>query len=224
MCFGQVKTEEKSNEITAIPELLDLLELKGMIVTIDAMGCQKKIVEKIVEKKAEYVISLKGNQQSIHRDVKEFFEHPCDDAYCQCYHIQRGEYSIEIGHGRIEKRTCYLCSNIDWLSEKDEWANLNGVGMLVCERTVKKIGKKSVEQRYFLTSLKDVQKAAFAMRAHWGIENNLHWVLDAILDEDYCLVRKDNAAANLSVLRKIVLNILKQVDFSDIVKAKKILL
>ncbi len=89
--------------------------------------------------------------------------------------------------------------------------------MLVCERTIKKAGKKSVEQRYFLTSLKDVQKATFAMRAHWGIENNLHW----ILDEDYCLVRKDNAAANLSVLRKIVLNILGQVDFSDIVKAKK---
>ncbi|MGP1577401.1 MAG: ISAs1 family transposase [Treponema sp.] len=164
------------------------------------------------------------NQQSIHRDVKEFFEHPCDDAYCQCYHIQREEYSIEIGHGRIEKRTCYLCSNIDWLSEKDEWKNLNAVGMLVCERTVKKTGKKSVEQRYFLTSLKDVQKAAFAMRAHWGIENNLHWVLDAILDEDYCLVRKDNEAANLSVLRKIVLNMLKQVDFSDIVKAKKMFL
>ncbi|WP_253728213.1 ISAs1 family transposase [Treponema sp. OMZ 857] len=102
VCFGQVKTEEKSNEITAIPELLDLLDLKGMIITIDAMGCQKKIVEKIAEKEAEYVISLKGNQQSIHRDVKEFFEHPCDGAYCQCYHIQRGEYTIEIGHGRIE--------------------------------------------------------------------------------------------------------------------------
>ena len=87
--------------------------------------------------------------------------------------------------------------------QKDEWENLNAVGMLVCERTVKKTGKKSVEQRYFLTSLKDVHKAAFAMRAHWGIENNLHWVLDAILDEDYCLVRKDNAAANLSVLEAV---------------------
>ena len=108
-----LKPPHESNEITAIPELLDLLDLKGMIITIDAMGCQKKIVEKIAEKKAEYVISLKGNQQSIHRDVKEFFEHPCDDAYCQCYHIQRGEYTIEIGHGRIEKRTCYLCGNIN---------------------------------------------------------------------------------------------------------------
>ena len=105
--------------------------------------------------------------------------------------------------------------------QKDAWKNLNGVGMLVCERTVKKTGKKSIEQRYFLTSVTDVQKAAFAMRAHWGIEKNLHWVLDVMLDEDYCLVRKDNAAANLSVLRKIVLNILGQVDFSDIVSTKK---
>ena len=95
------------------------------------------------------------------------------------------------------------------------------VGMLICERTIKKSGKKSIEKRYFLTSLTDVEKAAFAMRAHWGIENNLHWVLDAILNEDYCLVRKDNAAANLNVLRKIALNILKQVDFSDIIKSKK---
>ena len=95
------------------------------------------------------------------------------------------------------------------------------VGMLICERTIKKSEKKSIEKRYFLTSLTDVEKAAFAMRAHWGIENNLHWVLDAILNEDYCLVRKDNAAANLNVLRKIALNILKQLDFSDIIKAKK---
>ena len=221
VCFGQVKTEEKSNEITAIPELLELLDLKGMIITIDAMGCQKKIVEKIAEKKADYVISLKGNQQSIHNDVKEFFEPICDEKYCQWYNIQHIEYRIEIGHGRIEKRSCYLCTNIDWLTEKDEWNKLNAVGMLICERTIKKSGKKSIEQRYFLTSLTDVEKAAFAMRAHWGIENNLHWVLDAILNEDYCLVRKDNAAANLNVLRKIALNILKQVDFSDIIKAKK---
>ena len=182
---------------------------------------ETEIVEKIAEKKADYVISLKGNQQSIHNDVKEFFDHPWDETYCQCYNIQHIEYRIEIGHGRIEKRTCYLCRNINWLTEKDEWSKLNAVGMLICERTIKKSGKKSVERRYFLTSLTDVEKAAFAMRAHWGIENNLHWVLDAILNEDYCLVRKDNAAANLHVLRKIVLNILKQVDFSDIIKAKK---
>ena len=222
VCFGQVKTEEKSNEITAIPELLDLLYVKGMIVTIDAMGCQKKITDKITEKKADYLISLKGNQKTIHDEVKEVFEHSFDQKHCEYYKIRHVQYDNEIGHGRIEKRKCYLCTNIDWLSEKSEWTNLNAVGMLVCERTEKKSGKKSVERRYFLTSVTDVEKANFAMRAHWGIENNLHWVLDTIFDEDYCLVRKDNAATNMSVLRRIILNILKTVDFSDVVKVKKI--
>ena len=224
VCFGQVKTEEKSNEITAIPELLELLYLKGMIVTIDAMGCQKKITDKISEKCADYVISLKGNQKTIHDEVKEVFEHTLDQGYCEAYKIKHVEYDTEIGHGRIEKRKCYLCTNIDWLSEKTEWTNLNAVGMLVCERTEKKTDKKSVESRYFLTSLKDVEKASSAMRSHWSIENNLHWVLDTIFSEDYCLVRKDNAANNMSVLRKIILNILKHVDFSDVVQVKNIAL
>lgn len=192
-----------------------------MIITIDAMGCQKKIVEKIAEKKADYVISLKGNQQSIHNDVKDFFDYLFDKQCFEQYKIQHLEYDIEIGHGRIEKRTCYLCTHLGWLAEKDEWSKLNAVGMIRCERTIKKTGKKSGELRYFLTSLQDVQKAAFAMRAHWSIENNLHWVLDTIFHEDYCLVRKDNSAANMNVLRKIALNILKHVDFSDIIKAKK---
>ena len=200
---------------------IDAKQLEKVFIDYAREAFGKKLAEKIAEKKADYVISLKGNQQSIHNDVKEFFDHPCDEAYCERYNIQHIEYRIEIGHGRIEKRTCYLCRNLNWLTEKDEWSKLNAVGMLMCERTVKKSGKKSIEQRYFLTSLTDVEKAAFAMRAHWGIENNLHWVLDAILNEDYCLVWKDNAAANLHVLRKIVLNILKQVDFSDIIKAKK---
>ena len=138
VCFGQVKTEEKSNEITAIPELLELLYLKGMIVTIDAMGCQKKITGKISEKCADYVISLKGNQKTIHDEVKEVFDHTLDQGYCEAYKIKHVEYDTEIGHGRIEKRKCYLCTNIDWLSEKTEWTNLNAVGMLVCERTEKK--------------------------------------------------------------------------------------
>ena len=174
ICFGQVKTEEKSNEITAIPELLDLLHVKGMIVTIDAMGCQKKITKKITEKEADYLISIKGNQKTMYNEVKEFFEYSLEQNHCEYYKIKHVQYDNEIGHGRIEKRKCYLCTNIDWLSEKSEWTNLNAVGMLVCERTEKKSGKKSVERRYFLTSVTDVEKANFAMRAHWGIENNLH--------------------------------------------------
>ena len=224
LCFGQVKTEEKSNEITAIPELLELLDLKGVIVTIDAMGCQKKITEKISEKKSEYVISLKGNQGKIHEDAKALFSHELDEKYCERYKIQHIEGQTEIGHGRIEKRKCYLCTNLSWLQEKDDWANLNGIGMVVCERTQKKTGEKSVEHRYFLTSLKDAGKAAASLRAHWSIENNLHWVLDVLLNEDSCLVRKDNSPQNLNIIRKFVLNILKQVDFSDIVKSKNIAL
>ena len=109
----------------------------------------EKIVEKIAEKEADYVISLKGNQQSIHNNVKEFFDHPFDENYCQCYNIQHIEYRIEIGHGRIEKRSCYLCTNIDWLAEKDEWNKLNAVGMLICERTVKKAERNLLKKDIF---------------------------------------------------------------------------
>ena len=115
ICFGQVKTEEKSNEITAIPELLELLELKGLIVTIDAMGCQKKIAEKIVEKKADYLFSLKGNQEKIHEDVKDFFNHELDEKYCERYKIQKLSCAVEKDHGHIEKRDYYLCTNLKWL-------------------------------------------------------------------------------------------------------------
>lgn len=222
VCFGQVKTDEKSNEIKAIPELLELLDLKGVIVTIDAMGCQKKIAEKITEKKSNYVISLKGNQEKIHADAKSLFEHELDEQYCERYKIQHTESEIEFGHGRIEKRSSYLCTNLRWLEEKSEWTNLNGIGMVVSERTDKKTGQKSTERRYFLTSLTDVSKASNALRSHWSVENNLHWVLDNIFDEDHCLVRKDNAAQNLNVIRKIAMNLLKQADFSDVIKSKNI--
>jgi len=197
ICFGQVKTEEKSNEITAIPELLDLLEIKGLIVTIDAMGCQKKIAEKIVEKKADYLFSLKGNQEKIHEDVKDFFNHELDEKYRQRYKIQSLSCEVEKDHGRIEKRDYYLCTNLKWLAEKDEWKNLGAVGMVRSHRMTN--GSESTEFRYFITSLKDVRLAAKAMRSHWSIENNLHWVLDTVFDEDYCRVRKDNRSHALSL-------------------------
>jgi transposase, is4 family protein len=154
-------------------------------------------------KESEYVISLKGNQGTIHNDVKEFFEQPFDDKCCEQYHIQYVQCECEIGHGRIEKRACCLCTNIDWLPQKAEWRNLHAVGMLTSKRIDKKTGDTSVERRYFLTSLTDAAKAAYAMRAHWSVENNLHWVLDTVFNEDYCLVRKDNVAANLNILRKM---------------------
>ena len=220
ICFGQVKTEEKSNEITAIPELLELLEIKGLIVTIDAMGCQKKIAEKIIGKKADYLFSLKGNQEKIHEDVKDFFSHELDGKYCERYRIQSLSCGIEKDHGRIEKREYFLCTDLKWLEEKDDWKNLGAVGMVRRCRATK--DGESREQRYFITSLKDIKLAAKAMRAHWGIENNLHWVLDTVFDEDYCRVRKDNSAQNLNVIRKLVMNLLKGIDLPIATKKKKL--
>ena len=220
ICFGQVKTEEKSNEITAIPELLELLEIKGLIVTIDAMGCQKKIAEKIVEKKADYLFSLKGNQGKIHEDVKEFFSHELDEKYCGRYRIQGLSCGVEKDHGRIEKREYYLCTNLKWLEEKDEWKNLGAIGMVRSQRLTK--DGETTELRYFITSLKDVKLAAKAMRSHWSIENNLHWVLDTVFDEDYCRVRKDNSAQNLNIIRKLVMNLLKGMELPITTKKKNL--
>ena len=223
VCFGQIKTEEKSNEITAIPELLELLDLKGVIVTVDAMGCQKKIAGKITEKKSDYVFSLKGNQEKIYDDVKDFFtSHELDEKYCERYKIQKYEGELEIGHGRIEKRDGFLCTDIKWLEGKAEWPNLKAVGMVRCQRTEKKTGKESLETRFFITSLTDAGKACEAMRSHWGVENGLHWELDVVFGEDLSQLRKDNSAANMNIIRKLVINILKQTDFSEFTKAKSL--
>jgi len=205
--LSQMKTDEKTNEITVIPELLELMDLKGMIVTIDAMGCQKKITEKISEKKSDYVITLKENQGSLYNDVKDFFEHIEDQNYCKDYKIQKWECNIEKGHGRTEKREYYLCSHLPWLENKDAWSNLNAIGMVRCRR--KTLSGESIDTRYFISSLKDVQKAGKAMRAHWGIENKLHWSLDVTFDEDYSRIRKDHAAQNTAILRKITMNLIK---------------
>ena len=127
---------------------------------------------------------------------------------------------MEKDHGRIEKRDYYLCTNLKWLTEKDEWAELHGIGMVKCYRNTK--NGESTDVRYFITSLKDVTLAAKAMRSHWSVENKLHWVLDTVFDEDYCRVRKDNSAQNLNVIRKITMNLLAATDFSDIIRKPKI--
>lgn len=208
--LGQIKTKEKSNEITAIPELLIAMDLKGIIVTIDAMGCQKEIVKLIKEKKSDYLISLKGNQQTIHKDVADFFEHTATKQ--NTYKVQYFTAGIEKDHGRIEKREYSLCTDLSWLEQRTDWTGLKGVGMVKSTRIIQ--GTETVENRYFITSLTDVKQAACANRSHWGIENRLHWVLDMVYDEDYRRNRKDNSAANLAILRKITLNLLRLVDVS----------
>jgi len=198
LVFGQVKTDEKTNEIRAIPTLLELLELKDCIVTIDAMGCQKNIARKIVEAEADYVLGLKRNHSDLYDDVAFYFQSEA---------VTKQAITREKGHGRIETRKYYLETEIDWLHQKADWAGLNAIGMVQSRVWEKDVFRE--EARYFLTSLTDVSTFSKAVRAHWGIENSLHWCLDVVFHEDACRTRKDNSAENFSVIRKIALNILK---------------
>ena len=203
MVLGQVKTKEKSNEITAIPELLRVLALEGCIVTIDAMGCQKAMAEMIIEKKADYVLGLKGNQGTLHDDVKLYFEDSGFKDSTYDYHE-----TIDGDHGRVETRRYFTTSDIDWLSDKGLWKNLSTIVMVQRERIAD--GKTSRETSYYITSLKsDAKRVAQAVRGHWGIENSLHWVLDIAFREDESRIRKDHAPANFAIIRHMALNLLR---------------
>jgi predicted transposase YbfD/YdcC len=199
LVLGQVKTKEKSNEITAIPQLLSALDMSGCIITIDAMGCQKQIAADIILRKGDYVLSLKENHPEVYAEVKELFNEKG---------LGEPEYTeVTKGHGRIEKREAWLYKDISWFEGKEEWAGLKGFGCIRSTRTVKEV--TAVEYRYFLASLTDTAQFAHSVRSHWGIENKLHWTLDVVFREDYARNRKDHSAANLAVLRKITLNLIR---------------
>ena len=205
--LGQVKTEDKSNEITAIPELLDVLALKDCIVTIDAMGCQKNIAAKIIDKDADYILALKGNQGTLHEDIKLFFQDASDTSFKDIRHDFHK--TIDGDHGRIETRHYWIVSDIDWLEGKTDWKELKSIGMVESER---EIGDKlTKETRYYISSLPGNAKLfGDAVRKHWGIENSLHWVLDVVFREDECRIRKGYAAENFAVLRHIALNLVRE--------------
>jgi predicted transposase YbfD/YdcC len=205
MVFGQIATDEKSNEITAIPKLLEMLVLDGSVVTIDAMGCQKKIAEKIVNNNGDYIFSLKGNHGTLHKEVKLFM----DDAIANggdydCNHTTDG------GHGRVELRKVWYSQDVRWMQDREEWP---GLSSLVAVESQRSIGDKiSTERRYFISSLSGVGAETIGrmIRSHWGVENKLHWGLDVSFSEDNCRIRKDFGAENFSRLRRIALNLLKQ--------------
>jgi predicted transposase YbfD/YdcC len=205
--LGQVKTDEKSNEITAIPELLKMLEIKGCIVTIDAMGCQKKIAKQIIDQKGDYVLGLKGNQSNLRDEVVEHFAQLDNEMLkSSSYDYYEEE---ETDHGRKEIRRYITTDDIDELSYGDDWKGFNIIGVVISQRQVK--ARTSIDYRYYIGSIEnDAKRFAQAVRGHWGIENSVHWVLDVAFREDESRVRKGNAPENLSLLRHIGLNLLKQ--------------
>lgn len=199
--LGQVKTDEKSNEITAIPVLLDLLVLEGAIVTIDAMGCQQQIAEKIIDCKADYVLAVKENQAHLLDDIKEAFE---QTANAESF------TSLEKSHGRIEKRTCKVITDMDWICKQANWKNLQAIIRVESERTILATGQQQKDIRYYIASLLNSAKSFLAVtRQHWGIENKLHWSLDVTFREDYSTKQAGNAAENFSTIAKVALNLLK---------------
>ncbi len=202
LVLAQQAVDGKSNEITAIPELLDMLTLKGAIVSIDAMGTQKEIARRIVEKGADYVLALKGNQTSLHEDAALFFADPVCAADCPA------SAETDAGHGRIEERSC-RAAEASWLAERHpDWKDLRSIAAVTARRIDKKTGRESLETRYYITSLKPDPKAILgATRAHWGIEI-FHWTLDVTFDEDRCRTRKDASPLNFAVIRHSGYNLL----------------
>lgn len=205
--LGQEKVSDKSNEITAIPKLLELLDVKGHIITIDAMGCQYAIANKIVAKEGDYIFSLKGNQGTLSDDVTLYFNTTNNKKALSCC------TDYDKGHGRIETRECIVCNDVQWLRDMHpNWQTINSIIQINSTREFKDETKTTQESRYYISSLKEStpQGALLAVRQHWGIENSLHWVLDMSFNEDYSRIRKENAPHVMAIIRHIALNLLRR--------------
>lgn len=204
--IGQIKVDDKSNEITAIPDLLDLINIENSIITIDAMGCQKNIANKIVEKNGHYCFAVKENKKNFYLDIKDYFDYILND------NIEKQNIitytTIDKDHGRIERREHFIVYDLDWLYEKDNWKNLSMIGMSRNYREIN--GEVSIQEKYYISDLKMTgEEFAKVIRSHWTIENNLHWILDVHFREDWSLCKEENALKNLSLIRKICYNLTK---------------
>lgn len=201
-----VKVDEKSNEITAIPELLDLISIENCIVTIDAMGCQKEIAKKIVEKDGHYCFAVKENKKNFYVDIKDYFNFVLNDNFENKNLVTYS--TTDKDHGRIERREHYIVYDIDWLYGKENWQNLSMIGMTRNYREIN--GEVSIQEKYYISDLKlSGEEFARVVRGHWSIENNLHWILDVHFREDWSLCKQENALKNLSTIRKICYNLTK---------------
>ncbi len=209
VALGQTKVDGRSNEITAIPRLLEMLQVEGCIVTIDAMGCQKEVASKIMGERADYVLAVKRNQGRLHEDVHDIFDLARKSGFDSLDHDYHE--TMNAGHGRIETRRCWAVSDPDhirYVDDGGQWPGLTTLVMVEGERLVG--GKTTVESRYYISSLpNDASRLLNAVRSHWGIENGLHWSLDVTFNEDASRVRSGNGAENFSVLRRMALNLLK---------------
>lgn len=204
--IGQIKVDDKSNEISAIPELLDLISIENCIITIDAIGCQKDITKKIVEKDGHYCLAVKENQKNFYKDIKNYFNYILNDNLEKKNVITYT--TLNKDHGRIERREHYLVYDIDWLYGKENWTNLNMIGMT---RNYREINDQvSIQEKYYISDLKLIgEEFARVVRGHWSIENNLHWILDVHFREDWSLCKEEKALKNLATIRKICYNLTK---------------
>lgn len=208
-CLGQMKVDGKSNEITAMPQLIKLMDIKGSVVTADALNCQKDIAETIIDQGADYVLALKGNHHDLFEDVKLYFETGLSDGFVERHQFYEQN---DCGHGRIETR-CYHVVRVDdlpWLRGRDEWKGLESIVCVESRRYTKATQAQTDERRYFISSLGMIPRISRAIRCHWNVENKLHWVMDVDFGEDACRVRLDHAPENFALIRQIAHNLLKR--------------
>jgi predicted transposase YbfD/YdcC len=215
LIVGQIKVDQKSNEITAIPRLLDALLIEGSVITIDAMGCQKEIAKKIRSRKAEYVLAVKENQPDLLDDIRDSFKMLAPEKFTE---------HLDFGHGRIETRKCSVISDLSLIEKPTLWKSLSTIIKVESERYIKATGITQSETRYYISSLcTGADNILKAIRSHWEVENKVHWSLDVSFNEDGCRKRAGNAAINFSVISRLALNILRKDDTKASIRSKRLL-